>query len=85
MKAILVIEMPSACKDCPLSVSIDESICVKTLKDITDKEYFEQRPDWCPLKPMPEKKEAGKTKNILEIFCNIGYNACIDEILGDKE
>ena len=42
VKAILVLEMPSACKDCPLRVSIDESICVKTLKDITDKEYFEQ-------------------------------------------
>lgn len=42
------------------------------------------RPDWCPLKPIPEKKKGG-TKDILEIFCNIGYNACIDEILGDKE
>lgn len=86
MKAILVLEMPSACKDCPLRVSIDESICVNTLKDITDKEYFEQRPDWCPLKPMPSKKPTIGKESENDILCmNAGYNACIDEILGDKE
>ena len=80
MKAILVLEMPSTCKECPLRVSIDESICVKTLKDITDKEYFEQRPDWCPLKPMPSRFNEEHFNRYED-----GYNACIDEILGDKE
>ena len=42
------------------------------------------KPDWCPLKPMPSKKDDdfydwGKANQIK------GYNACIDEILGDKE
>lgn len=84
MKAILVLnEMPSACKDCPLRVSIDESICVKTLKDITDKEYFEQRPEWCPLRPAPEKRHSND--NLMELLADIVRNACIDEILGDKE
>lgn len=46
MKAILVLEMPSACKDCPLNANIGENICIKTLKDISDKEYFEEKPDW---------------------------------------
>ena len=82
-KAILVMDMPSACKDCPLRVSIDESICVKTLKDITDKEYFEQRPDWCPLRPAPEKRHSND--NLMELLADIVRNACIDEILGDKE
>ena len=87
MKAILVIEMPSACKECPLRVSIDESICVKTLQDITDKEYFEERPDWCPLKPMPEKRVVQSTDvdDFLEGCINIVRNHLIDEILGDKE
>ena len=80
MKAILVLEMPSACKDCPLRVSIDESICVKTLKDITDKEYFEQRPEWCPLRPAPEKRHSND--NLMELLADIVRNACIDEILG---
>ena len=85
MKAILVLnEMPSACKDCPLRVSIDESICVKTLKDITDKEYFEQRPEWCPLRPAPEKRQT-TTDDFWQGCANIVRNACIDEILGDKE
>ena len=83
MKAILVLDMPSACKDCPLRVSIDESICVKTLKDITDKEYFEQRPEWCPLRPAPEKRHSND--NLMELLADIVRNACIDEILGDKE
>lgn len=83
MKAILVLEMPSACKDCPLRVSIDESICVKTLKDITDKEYFEQRPDWCPLRPAPEKRHSND--NLMELLADIVRNACIDEILGGSE
>lgn len=84
MKAILVLnEMPSVCKDCPLRVSIDESICVKTLKDITDKEYFEQRPDWCPLRPAPEKRHSND--NLMELLADIVRNACIDEILGDEE
>lgn len=90
-KAILVMDMPSACKDCPLRVSVDESICVKTLKDITDKEYFEDKPDWCPLKPMLEKAEVSDCDELCDTddwydsgYAD-GYNACIDEILGDKE
>ena len=52
---------------------------------------MKSKPDWCPLKPMPEKKEL---KNIecgyneysnTEFWEAVGYNACIDEILGDKE
>ena len=40
------------------------------------------KPDWCPLKPMPEKKQ----NTLYSIGAwNSGYNACIDEILGDKE
>lgn len=84
MKAILVLnEMPSACKECPLRASIDTNFCVKTLLDVTDKEYYEQKPDWCPLRPMPQKANHPD-------FCDAGrydkgYNACIDEILGDKE
>jgi hypothetical protein len=83
VKAILVMDMPSACKECPLRVSIDESICVKTLKDITDKEYFEEKPDWCPLKLIPSKKGNVIGTNYQRFVK--GYNACIDEILGDKE
>lgn len=43
MKAILVIDMPEACADgCP--------VMCRT-------RGINHRPTWCPLKPMPQKKE----------------------------
>jgi hypothetical protein len=43
------------------------------------------KPDWCPLKPMIEKKDRNKVVgDYLRGRCD-GYNTCIDEILGDKE
>lgn len=46
------------------------------------------RPDWCPLKEVPQKQPTEmKTinDNINKLVFNEGYNACIDEILGYKE
>ena len=46
----------------------------------------EEKPDWCPLKPMPNKntKQYSDGYKYGKGYQN-GYNACIDEILGDKE
>lgn len=85
MKAILVLnEMPEICIDCPCSFFERNNtelnlICSPTQEDVNRG----GKPDWCPLKPMPVKKET--PDNILGVFMNIGRNACIDEILGDKE
>lgn len=98
MKAILVIDMPSDCNDCLLCryahnmepFDEDEAYCEKLFKSVKKEISKETKPDWCPLKPMPEKKEATqlpispllpKQYTVFEK----GYNACIDEILGDKE
>lgn len=81
MKAILVIEMPSRCEECNFQ---QYGICHAVRKCITGTpKELKSKPDWCPLKPMPEKKET--PDNILGVFMNIGRSACIDEILGDKE
>ena len=44
------------------------------------------KPEWCPLKEMPSKKESlngiGTTEGM---GYNNGYNACIDEILKGAE
>lgn len=58
-KAILVIDMPKMCKECPVCESyeiissIEEYSCMveNTNVDPYDK------PKWCPLKPMPEKMD----------------------------
>ena len=51
MKAVLVVDMPKNCAECKLMYlqGIGESIC-----NAVD---WEERPSWCPLKRMPEKKE----------------------------
>ena len=102
MKAILVIdEMPNSCDKCEVRCD-----------GYTAKEYFEKnikRPDWCPLKPMPQKKEVEVNEiedimhteySIEDIYTNkyvatirlatdklisLGWNACLDEILGETE
>ena len=103
MKAILVMDMPSSCLECPIGkdMSIPIETCIKCPfgKCVIDEEVM-KRPDWCPIKPIPEKKSEGETLKIaIENDCydgttedkayfagyDKGYNACIDEILGDKE
>ena len=52
---------------------------------MTHKNIYDTRvkPDWCPLRPMPEKKS--HTEELLEVFINTGYNACIDKLLKGEE
>ena len=81
MKAILVMDMPSSCSKCDFCEHQDEgwlwcSRCKKTARAF-------DKPDWCPLKPAPEKRHT--LDNFWEMCANIVRNACIDEILGDKE
>lgn len=83
MKAILVIEMPSACEKCNFH---QYGICHAVRKCITGTpKELKSKPDWCPLNPMIEKKDRNKVVgDYLRGRCD-GYNVCIDEILGDKE
>ena len=92
MKAILVLEMPKNCLECPLgkNMSIPLETCIQCpLGKCAIDEETKIRPDWCPLKPMPSKigmEEALKMPRngcIADVISS--YNACIDEILGDKE
>lgn len=86
-KVILVIDMPRACTDCQFYY--DYLRCM-----VTEKSYCscDDKPDWCPLKPMPQKKIIldirDNDEDIYEVFqnkINVGYNRCINEILGGNE
>ena len=90
MKAILVLnEMPKNCLECPLgknmNIAIETCIQCPLGKCVIDEEVM-TRPDWCPLKELPDKITSwkGKSTNYQQGHRD-GYNACIDEILGDKE
>lgn len=80
-KAILVIDMPKTCGECILA-NEDYDCCQATQKSISYNErgYGVE----CPLKPMPQKKKEVRGF-YYQTTWEIGYNACIDEILGEKE
>ena len=87
MKAILVLdEMPISCMGCNfLHCEIEENKEYCEAREIRKQVDLakEEKPDWCQLKPMPEKKANAIGTNYQRFVK--GYNACIDEILGDKE
>ena len=76
-KAILVMDMPKSCFDCKLQ---DWANC----RIVKGCHVGSTRPDWCPLKEVPKKKELYLSINNKKGYCE-GYNACIDEIVGVAE
>jgi hypothetical protein len=88
VKAILVLEMPSKCIECPCcNIGAFYDVC--RALNATTPCADNGKPDWCPLKTMPQKigtEEALKMprNGCLADVIN-SYNACIDEILGGSE
>lgn len=87
-KAFLVFDMPKSCKECKLhemASNFNEHLCAPTQK--THDKFANKKPDWCPLRPVPEKHkelsieeyEFGK----LGLAFTQGWNSCINEILGE--
>ena len=90
-KAILVIDMPNGCDGCPICRGIasdGDFVCSIKDKDGNEQGFYDgeyERPDYCPLKPLPEKKlqipvmhdyDGGYSHGMIR-----GWNDCIDEIL----
>lgn len=87
-KAVLVMDMPESCDMCEITDMVNGKMycsvpgCGELVED-----YISCRPDFCPLRPIPEKKE---TYTTLECHTNgswtdgmkSGWNACIDAIGG---
>lgn len=85
-KSVLVINTPKYCALCVLRSGAHHPFCRVNNRDITD---LSIRPDWCPLKELPEKmkvtglyngeyfKAGGKPPSY-----KIGWNKCIDAIAG---
>ena len=78
-------DMPSRCADCILRASPHKTFCVTNFMDISDDEYYKQKPTWCPLREVPQKKEIAFRDSDITRIEKIGYNDCIDEILGGAE
>lgn len=78
-KSVLVIDTPESCRSCYLrGFTLNLQYCRGKLKDIKD---TSTKPDWCPLKPLPEKMTEIAITNRLNGI-KTGWNNCIDAITG---
>lgn len=92
-KAVLVMDMPESCKKCVFCRGLNACKLNKYLVGdrictiyTVDKQIMEGgKPDWCPLRELPEKipdLEHGY-ENVEKSIIRTGWNACLDAI--DKE
>ena len=87
-KAILVIDMPNSCIECPCSDFDKQNVCQILVRPIDDEtEGLDSKPDWCPLKEVPEKHEELSIEEYefgkLGLAFTQGWNACLKKILGE--
>lgn len=80
-KAIFVMEMPQRCELCPLLSAGRYCKGKEALNVVVDSYLDKKKPDWCPLKPMPEKDKKSYFPDEYSDGHKDGYNACIDKIL----
>ena len=81
-KAILIIDMPEVCSNCPINFWNQCGILEHELKHsgrIENPSY--SKLDRCPLKSMPERKESYINVEESKDWYEIGYNQCLSEIL----
>ena len=73
MKAVLVIDMPTHCGECPVKCRM---------------RGINHVPTWCPLRPLPEESYKEEICNDQFYLCygfQRGWNAFREEILGEKQ
>ena len=95
-KSVLVMDTPErGCISCPIGQNDSNCRITRIYCPIAEETAFNEEvetlPDWCPLKPLPEKmkvtglyngeyfKAGGKPPSY-----KIGWNDCIDEITGGE-
>ena len=87
-KAVLVMDMPDTCEKCKFC---DYGDYTCRAFGILGKSYTydipedgHPVPDWCPLKPIPEKIDYHANMSLSQMGEMRGWNACIDTICGKE-
>ena len=85
-KAILILDMPYSCDDCDMFY-VDKYYHCYRCKAKYDQSLGDESvvQSWCPLKPLPEEREAFGILNEYERGKILGFNSCLRIILGDKK
>lgn len=79
-KAILIFDMPNHCYECPMEHDIACTVSWKEVESL-------DRPEWCPLKPLPKREPEHFTSNgeeVHDVYFQ-GWNDCLDEITGGRK
>lgn len=80
-KAVLVMDIPECCADCPCSFFERDNPILNLICGVTQEDaYNVGKPDWCPLRELPEKKERRIGEHGERMF-RAGFNACLNEIM----
>lgn len=85
-KGIIVVDVPAGCYECECSITKEyqnsmsgEHYCGITERKVS--KYWSHEPSlkpyWCPINPMPEKKNEHNTTYDSEYFYVHGWNDCL--------
>ena len=91
-KAVLIMDMPGSCFSCNLchinsSGGEDRCQAFEVSRPVNSETY--EKPDWCPLRELPEKKDRNSPE---KVECGnfgtgyiAGFNDCLDKILNNRK
>lgn len=97
-KSVLVIDTPENCLDCQFCYELDEGVeaCCSISDDDKDTSlmkkidcehgYCQGKPDWCPLKLLPEEEDDCSNNYYDDYYRGHanGWNECLEEIIGEN-
>lgn len=85
-KAVLVMDNPESCFECNFlycdgDTNLDSCQAREEARPVDSETY--KKPDWCPLRELPEKIPELKSgyEDLSTSIRRVGWNACLDEIL----
>ena len=95
-KSILVIDTPRSCREC--GIMFHDEYCdwcprVLSINGVYDYVANNTKPEWCPLLPLPEKKDishyiqrgdAKSNIHLMQYMHDQGWNDCLEEILQEN-
>lgn len=87
-KGIIVVDdIPVICAECNFANLTQNKKYFRC--DVNGKIVYNAKPDWCPIKEIPERKaltgDVSNTTKMGEELVRVGFNACLDEIEGSAK
>lgn len=85
-KAVLIMDMPESCFGCNFlycdgDTNLDSCQAREKARPVDSATY--EKPDWCPLRELPEKIPESKSEyeKVTTSVKRIGWNECLDTML----